>query len=535
MARRLTSFSKLLITVLIIAALFFGIQYFLKNTQVGRDLVGNSEKTETQARKKDNTNSNNKSSSNTKSSIDDNDVLTVQLVTWGGYAPGLYFNEGSEPSTRSRYYLDYGLNVKFVRDDDLINAMNAWFAGEYDILVQTADAFPLYTAPEDIASAKPRAFMQVDWSRGGDAIISKRGINSINDLRGKRIAVATPAPAQTLLITALEAAGMEYSDVTVVETTDNIKAAELFKGNDIDAAVVWSPFDQLTVAEVPGSKILLTTKEQSHVIGDIMFASEDFIQNNRDKVNAFYEGWMKGVAEIEANASNRQKAAKVLGEFFELSTDDALGSMEVVKFASHGDNLNFFGFDKNYRGVKGEDLYSKMNKEFFALKAIPNQAPYWRSVINTGAIQSAQLSGPQYAGEKSKTFTPATPKEINAAPISTKPVTISFASGQSALSENAKTIIDLQFADVAKNFGNARIRVEGNTDSTGSRDLNMRLSRERAQSVANYLKNTYNMDSNRFIIIGNGPDNPSAGCEDNATEACRAKNRRTDFELVAAG
>ncbi len=531
MARRLTSFSKLLITLLIIGALFFGIRYVLNNTQFGQDLVNQSgDKTEarTQDRPTDKP-----SSSSRSTNADEDEVLTVQLVTWGGYAPGLYFNEGSEPSKRSRYYIDYGLNVRFVRDDDLINAMNAWFAGEYDILVQTADAFPLYTAAEDINSNQPKAFMQVDWSRGGDAIISKRGINSINDLRGKRVAVATPAPAQTLLITALEAAGMKYSDVTVVETTDNIKAAELFKGNDIDAAVVWSPFDILTVAEVPGSKVLLTTKEQSHVIGDIMFASEDFIRNNRDKINAFYEGWMKGVAEVEANPGNREKAAKILGEFFELSTEDALGSMDVVKFASHGDNLDFFGFNRSYKGVKGEDLYAKMAKEFLALGAVPNEAPYWRSVINTGAIQSAQLSGPQYASEKSKVFSPPTQKEVAAAPISSKPVSINFATGQSALTENAKTIIDLQFAEVAKTFGNARIRIEGNTDNTGSRDLNMNLSRQRAQSVANYLQSQYGMDRNRFVIVGNGPDKPSPGCESNATEACRAKNRRTDFELIA--
>jgi outer membrane protein OmpA-like peptidoglycan-associated protein len=40
------------------------------------------------------------------------------------------------------------------------------------------------------------------------------------------------------------------------------------------------------------------------------------------------------------------------------------------------------------------------------------------------------------------------------------------------------------------------------------------------------------MSSNRVIINGNGPSKPVAGCEDNATEACKGKNRRTDFELV---
>lgn len=105
--------------------------------------------------------------------------------------------------------------------------MNAWIAGEYDVIVQTADAFPLYTAAKDINQYAPKAFMQVDWSRGGDAVIVKRNINTANDLKGKRIAVAVPSPAQTLLNSTLEAAGLKYSDVVVIKTTDNLKAADV--------------------------------------------------------------------------------------------------------------------------------------------------------------------------------------------------------------------------------------------------------------------------------------------------------------------
>jgi NitT/TauT family transport system substrate-binding protein len=43
------------------------------------------------------------------------------------------------------------------------------------------------------------------------------------------------------------------------------------------------------------------------------------------------------------------------------------------------------------------------------------------------------------------------------------------------------------------------------------------------------------MNRNRFIINGNGPDKPVKGCEANQNDACKAKNRRTDFQLVPAG
>ena len=130
-----------------------------------------------------------------------------------------------------------------------------------------------YTSVPDVMEFKPKAFIQTDWSRGGDVIIAKRGINSINDLKGKRVALAVPAPAQTMLITALESAGMTIDDVKVVKTTDNVAAAELFASPDVDAAVVWSPFDIEATSKVPGSKVLLTTVEQSHIIGCLLYTS----------------------------------------------------------------------------------------------------------------------------------------------------------------------------------------------------------------------------------------------------------------------
>jgi NitT/TauT family transport system substrate-binding protein len=540
---RLTSFSKLLITLLILLLVFFGGEWALDNTSVGQGLKETVEEAKTeqeaQAKNSNNTDSSTSKSGSTKAetvgSRDENGdkVLRVQLVSWGGYAPGLYFNEGALANARSRFYTDYGFKVDFKLNNDLLGAMDAWIAGEYDVLVQTADAFPLYTAPADINALGPKAFMQVDWSRGGDAIIVKRGIKTVNDLKGKRIAIAVPSPAQTLLISSLEAAGLKYSDVKVIETSDNLAAAELFKGNDVDAAVVWSPDDILATQAVPGSKILLTTNEQSHIIADILFAKQSFIDNNKQMVNQFYEGWMKGVAELNSE-SNQMKAAKYLGELNAVSTDDALGMMSVVKWTSHGDNMNFFGLNRSYKGQKGEDLYTKMARKFVETGHADNIAPPWRSVVSTGAIQAAneKLTGSNYAAEKAKVFKKSS-TDASAPAISSKPVSISFASGQYQLDANAKTIIDLQFAETAKIFGNAKIRIEGNTDNVGAKAMNVDLSKKRAQSVANYLRAQYGMDANRFIIVGNGPDNPVAGCESNQNDACKAKNRRTDFQLIA--
>lgn len=527
MATRLTGFSKLVITLLILTAIFFGGRYLLNSTKLGQDLKKQAEQASTEKGSTD-------EKGTTTSGTRDPNTLRVQLVTWGGYAPGLYFNEGPNANEQSRFFKDYGFKVEFKVENDLLNAMNAWMAGEYDVLVQTADAFPLYTAPDDINAFQPKAFMQVDWSRGGDAVIVKRGINTANDLKGKRIAVAVPSPAQTLLNSTLEAAGLKYSDVTVVKTSDNLKAAELFRSQDIDAAVVWSPDDLKATSDVPGSKVLLTTVQQSHIIADIMFASQKTIDEKKNMIHGFYEGWMKGVAELNSSTANHAKAGKYLGEMNGLTQEDGLGMMSTVYWTGQGDNINFFGLNSNYKGQKGQDLYEKMSKKFVETGDSPKPAPAWRSVIYTGAVTAAQanLTGSVYDAEKSKVFTPVTKAEISAPAIASKPISINFASGKFALDENSKTIIDLQFADVAKTFANIKVRVEGNTDNVGSKATNKALSEKRAKSVADYLKSQYGMDANRFIIVGNGPDKPVVGCESNATDDCKAKNRRTEFQLI---
>ena len=65
----------------------------------------------------------------------------------------------------------------------------------------------------------------------------------------------------------------------------------------------------------------------------------------------------------------------------------------------------------------------------------------------------------------------------------------------------------------------------GFTDSTGSQDLNMRLSQQRADSVASALI-TQGVAANRIRTQGMGPANPIAS---NSTAEGKAQNRRVEI------
>jgi len=74
-----------------------------------------------------------------------------------------------------------------------------------------------------------------------------------------------------------------------------------------------------------------------------------------------------------------------------------------------------------------------------------------------------------------------------------------------------------------------RIKIEGHADSTGSQDLNSKLSEQRAIAVKRYLMQS-GIAPDRIETIGYSSTRPIAS---NATEAGRRLNRRIEFLILA--
>ena len=86
-----------------------------------------------------------------------------------------------------------------------------------------------------------------------------------------------------------------------------------------------------------------------------------------------------------------------------------------------------------------------------------------------------------------------------------------------------------KLAAILNKYPDTNILVEGHTDSTGTREINMPLSENRAKAVASYLA-TQNVQSARFTVHGYGPDQPLG---DNSSVEGRQTNRRVDLAIMA--
>jgi outer membrane protein OmpA-like peptidoglycan-associated protein len=94
----------------------------------------------------------------------------------------------------------------------------------------------------------------------------------------------------------------------------------------------------------------------------------------------------------------------------------------------------------------------------------------------------------------------------------------------------ASQITVAKLAGILMVFPNMNLSIEGYTDSTGSAELNMRLSMDRARSVYEFLM-AQGISNSRMKYQGFGPENPVAP---NDSEANRARNRRVEVVLTQA-
>jgi outer membrane protein OmpA-like peptidoglycan-associated protein len=108
-------------------------------------------------------------------------------------------------------------------------------------------------------------------------------------------------------------------------------------------------------------------------------------------------------------------------------------------------------------------------------------------------------------------------------------VAVNFRVNSAVLSPEAKQQLDA-FAAKALEAKGYMIEVSGHTDSTGGETKNMRLSRERAESVVEYLTVNHKIPARRFITpMGYGKTEAVA---DNTTAAGRAQNRRVEVKML---
>jgi len=110
-------------------------------------------------------------------------------------------------------------------------------------------------------------------------------------------------------------------------------------------------------------------------------------------------------------------------------------------------------------------------------------------------------------------------------------VTVLFKFDSAKLTDDAKQQLDQLASGQVGSLKRYVVAIQGFTDSIGTVEHNLELSRRRAEAVQTYLVVQHNMPVYRIQIVGLGKDKP---VDDGKSREAREKNRRVEVTVFSA-
>jgi NitT/TauT family transport system substrate-binding protein len=243
---------------------------------------------------------------------------TLGVVNWIGYGP-LYCAAAND------FYKRHGADVKLVTFSDNSLMPGALIGGELDASTLTYDQVIAATAK----GWKLKVVIPLDYSVGGDAILSSAAVRTVADLRGRKVAFQPSSPSDFLLGYALTRAGLSAKDIQTVSSTPEGVVAIMATGQ-VDAGVTYQPSVAM-ILKLDGGKryhVLLSSREARGMITDVLAFRESTIAKDPKLVDALVRGTMDGLAFMQQQPD---KAVAIIGKVLDLSADEVRAQLTNVE------------------------------------------------------------------------------------------------------------------------------------------------------------------------------------------------------------
>lgn len=213
--------------------------------------------------------------------------LRVRLATWPGYAP-LYAVAGHDLAAPTMLEVS---TSELAQDN-----YRAFAEGRVDVLATT-----LYSALQYHDQGTPTViFMVTDYSNGADGIIARAGINSMADLRGRRVGVESGSVSHFVLLRALALAGLQPDDVEMTHVGVS-EAIDALDHGLVDAAVVWEPVLS-KYTQTHNQPPLFTSADIPNEIIDVLVTHPETVEQRADDLVNLARGWERAVQDWRTGA-----------------------------------------------------------------------------------------------------------------------------------------------------------------------------------------------------------------------------------------
>ncbi|HEY3424116.1 MAG TPA: aliphatic sulfonate ABC transporter substrate-binding protein [Negativicutes bacterium] len=241
------------------------------------------------------------------------------------------------------YESELGVKVNFKKFDSGRDVNNAFASNSIDFAL-------IGSTPASVGIAKGLGY-EVFWihdvigAAESLAVKNSANINSLKDLKGKKVAVPFSSTAHYSLLNALKLEGVNLSEVKILDMQPpDIFAA--WQRGDIDAAYVWNPVLGKLLAD---GKIITDSgklAEKGIVTADVGVVSKEFAQQYPDIVTKYIKVQQKA---YDLYKSNPDEAAEAIAKGLNIDKAEALKETKELIWLSAKDQVSdkYFGSSAN--------------------------------------------------------------------------------------------------------------------------------------------------------------------------------------------
>ena len=261
--------------------------------------------------------------------------VNLGVVNWIGYGP-IYC------AAANGFYARQGMDVRLVTFADNSLMPGALEGGELEASTLTYDQ--VITA--DARGWKLKVVMPLDYSVGGDAIVSDASVHSVKDLKGRRVAFQPLSPSDFLLGYALARAGLSQKDIRPINSTPEGVVAIMATGSAA-AGVTYEPSVSAIVKLDGGQRyhVLLSSREARGMITDVLALKQSTIAQNPRLVGTLIRGTLDGLDFMQREPA---KAAALIGKVLGIDAAEVRAQLANVENPSLAELADVF---KNTRAL----------------------------------------------------------------------------------------------------------------------------------------------------------------------------------------
>lgn len=297
--------------------------------------------------------------------------LKVSYSLWPGWFPLAIAEEKG-------FFHQQGVEVELVYSPNYQAPVSDFSAGKYDgVALALGSVMKLIEK-----NSNAQIILIGDRSAGADAIVAQRSIQSVAELKGKRLGAKLNDFGELFINAMLEKNGLNANEVQLV----NLEAEtipEHLKSGDIQAGQTWEPY--VSQAVKSGAKVLFSSKQTPGLIPDVILFNNDAVRDRAEQIKAFLRAWFQAQ---DYWKTNPEESKALIAKKLNIKPEEV--STDGIHLLNLQENLKALA-----PGSTEESLYhtAKLYADFYTRTGILSTVPDIQKLINSSFIQHLQSRG----------------------------------------------------------------------------------------------------------------------------------------------